>query len=206
MQKILLVAIFLCAMVAGAQEQNQTTDSTQSTEQQPLYSSDAPWSEPTCQAINKIIELENTPEGLQKIENIVHLTERYVDFTRCRRDWQGKTLLHQLVTLSNSELLLPFFMGRLKANVNTKDTGSEDTPLHQAAGSGNAYAVEKLLENGADALIKNRFRQTPKRQALEAIGHYVIHDTLDQCRPYAKVLELLNEAEKKQGYRPLSNK
>jgi ankyrin repeat protein len=84
--------------------------------------------------------------------------------------------LHACIALGNSLESLRLLL-EAGADVNATQAGS-DTPLHQAAATGNAAVVALLLEHGADKAARCDQGKTPAAYARER-GHLDIAVLLD---------------------------
>jgi len=199
-----------CADIPQKETQNGESKSIETTTPTEEQWSKGQWSEPGCEAIHEILKSESyANKGIQEIENIAK--KHHLNLAQCRENGTGNTLLHHMADDSYGNYFMwPFLVKATSEAINTKDSPKEkhfsSTPLHYAAYKGNLYAVQLLLDHGADPLIKNDLGWTPAKGALVAFTDCYdnYHSNLEHPqwhgihgrKHYGKILDLLLPAEK----------
>ena len=116
----------------------------------------------------------------------------------------GFTALHA-ACVSGNESAASWLLSRGARHDACRDDGWNHTPLHYAAAGGHANIVKKLLDAGADPMLRDAFGRTPImiarahiRDAMDEAEHYTTSDHVRHVRnsvaSHARVCELLTVA------------
>ena len=85
----------------------------------------------------------------------------------------GSVLHHSIYNLESEEILNILLEGG--ANIDRQNEKNGQTPLHIAIEMESHSTLKYLLNEGADYTIQNKFRKTPKEEALQVNNHSAVN-------------------------------